>query len=224
MRTWLQGATLALGLIQGALAAPILNQPIALVDGRSSHLSGSPNNFITYDRIALISSYSVNKVSWVGAFIDLQTPANNPVLPEAVSWGFRVASDVANAPGLITDSASLAFGDATQEFLGTGNLAGQAAYFYRFTALLDDPLMLEGGVNQWFSVFAEGPDTVPLFAWISGSGGDGVSSQFLANGTFVGNYTDRALTLEGNLVPEPPMLMLLLPALGAALALRRRSR
>lgn len=204
---------LALGLSGGARAAVLLDQPLVFIDGRASHVAGGSSGFITYDRITLAQAAAVDRVTWIGAFIDTANLQNNPVAPVATSWTLQVAQDAAGVPGAVSDSVSLAFADVAATLLGSATLAGQPVFYYAFSALLADPLYVAGGTAQWFAVFSEDAAADPRFAWLSGSGGDGVArQQFLANGSWT-PYTDRALRLEGNVVPEPATAWLLAMAL-----------
>lgn len=213
-----------LGLWACAQAVPVLNQPLVVQDGRSSHVSGGGSvGFILYDRIELAQSAQVDSLSWVGAFIDTAITGNNPVsLPSNFTWRMQVLADAAGTPGTVTDSAAVAFNAVTATLLGQVSLAGSTVNVYRFAASLVDPLLIAGGVDQWFTVFADSSVADPRFAWFSGSGGDGVSLQrSLANQTFT-SFGDRALTLDGTLVvPEPALLP---PLALVLLALARRAR
>jgi hypothetical protein len=206
-----------------AQAAVLLDQPLQMSDGRASSVyNGGTQGFMTFDRIQLAQTSLVDRVTWIGAFIDTQNPSNNPVPPAAASWTFQVAQDTAGAPGAVTDSTTIAFAQASAAFLGTAVLAGQPVTLFRFEAALADPLLVDGGTDQWFSVFAEDALTRPGFAWFSGQGGDGLSTQLRPGQSSLGPYTDRAMTLEGFVVPEAPTLALVAAALMAAGLGRRR--
>ncbi len=74
-----------------AQAAVLLDQPLQMSDGRASSVyNGGTQGFMTFDRIQLAQTSLVDRVTWIGAFIDTQNPANNPVQPAAVSWTFQV--------------------------------------------------------------------------------------------------------------------------------------
>ena len=187
-----------------APAAVLLDQPLALIDARSSSTVDGSQGFQTWERFSLVDSVSVNRISWVGAFLDLTNNANNPVNPDADSWQFVLANDAANAPGGTAYSANMAFGDVMQSLLGNSTIAGRAVKVYRFTADLLTPMSIAGGNTMWLSIYSINDTTEPTFAWTSGSGGDGVSKQYLfQSGALVNQYTDRSLTLEGSAVPEP---------------------
>jgi len=216
-------AILGVGLTTAAQAAVLLDQTLTLVDGRASsvHDNGT-TGFMTFDRIQLPQTSMVDRVTWIGAFIDTQNPANNPVQPAAVSWTFQVAQDTGGAPGTVTDSTTVAFAEASAAFLGMATLAGQPVSVFRFEAALVDPLLVDGGTAQWFSVFAEDAVVRPGFAWFSGQGGDGLSTQLRPGLPSLGPYVDRAMTLEGFVVPEAPTLGLVAAALLALGAGRPR--
>ncbi len=212
MRRLICSVLCVLGLAGGARAAVLLDQPLLLPgDGRASYIGGS-TNFVTYDSITLAQTAEINQISWIGGFFDTGNSANNPPPFNATAWQFLVAEDAGGAPGALLDSASIAFADASASYLQQATLAGQPIDLYLFTATLVDPLLIVGGATQWFSVLAQGPSTNPLFAWMSGSGGDSVSIQF-GPGNPLNLTRDRALRLEGSEVPEPPVLMLLTAAL-----------
>ncbi len=72
------------------------------------------------------------------------------------------------------------------------------------------------------AAFSGAASANPLFGWLSGSGGDGVSKQLnLSNGN-INSYTDRAMTLEGDPVPEPGSLLLMTAGCVLIGLLRRR--
>ncbi len=197
-------------LIPAALpAAVLLNQPLAFVDGRSSTVAGPTTGFKTYERFTLAQSANINRITFIGAFADFTNTANNPVNPSGDNWNFEVTADNAGNPGSVTDSDSLAFASVQQTLLGNSTLSGQPVRVYSFTADLANPLFVAGGQTAWLSIFSTAANLDPRFAWLSGSGGDGVSKQlFLSNGAFTA-YTDRAVTLEGEFVPEPGTFVLL---------------
>ena len=208
---------LTVGAGTAAQATVVLEQPLLFVDGRASSVfDGGTTGFVTSDRISIAQSTQVDRVSWVGAFIDTQNTANNPVPPAADRWILSIAADAGGNPGATTDSVTLDFAQASATLLGSASLAGQPVNVYRFTADLIDPLLIAGGAEQWFSVVAENALQRAGFAWMSGSGGDGLARQQQLGGGLLGPYTDRALTLEGQTVPEAPTLALLAIALVAA--------
>lgn len=218
-------ALLAVALSPATQAAVLLDQPLQIADGRASSVyNGGTAGFMTFDRIQLSQTAMVDRVTWIGAFVDTENPANNPVAPAAANWTFQVAQDAAGAPGAVTDSTTIAFAQATAAFLGTAVLAGQPVTVFRFEAALADPLLVGGGTDQWFSVFAEDALVRPGFAWFSGQGGDGLSTQLRPGQSSLGPYTDRAMKLEGFAVPEAPTLGLVAAALMAAGLGRRRRR
>lgn len=206
-------------------AAPILTQPLAVIDGRSSHVTGPSTGFVTYDKVQVAQDWLVDRITWTGAFIDATVVANNPVIGTADSWTFGVYADAAGVPGASLDSASVSFAAPTATYLGVTNLAGQPVYVYEYSVSLATPIYLPGGSPVWFSVYATSATADPRFGWFSGSGGDGVAKQLnLGDGTY-GQYVDRALALEGTAapVPEPSTLALLAMSAGTII-LRRRSR
>jgi hypothetical protein len=222
-RSWFMGLCLLLVLLRSAHGAPLLSQPLVFVDGRASHVTNG-TGFITYDRIQLAQTSLIDSVTWIGAFIDTSTPANNPVPLQATTWNFQVLGDALGNPGSLIDSTSMASASVASTLLGSATLAGQSVNVYSFTASLADPLLIAGGADQWFTVYSENGNADPRFAWLSGSGGDGVSQQqSLANHTFT-TYGDRALTLAGQAVPEPATLPLLLLAFSGLVVATRRSR
>jgi len=212
--------TLSLLILGGLTASAdvIVDQPLAFSDGRTSQIFAPNAGFLMWDRIQIAQSSSVNQVTWTGGFF-----ASGPTAPtpEGDSWTFAVASDNAGVPGTVTDSATLAFNAVSFQFLGYGTLGGLQTGFYRLNATLPSSLFLQGGVQQWFSIYVEG-NGASGFGWISGSGGDGVSKQQnLGSGTYT-TYADRAFQLNGSAaVPEPSELALLSGVALAAGLLRR---
>lgn len=211
-------------LVLGGVSASadvLLNQPLLFSDGRTSQVFGPNNGFLTWDRIQVAQNSYVHEVSWVGGFFG--GGGAQPPTPGADTWTFRVASDNGGVPGAITDTLTVPFADASLQFLGNGTLGGSPAGFYRLHVTLPVSLFLSGGSPQWFTIFAAGSGP-SAFAWISGSGGDGVSKQlYLGNGVY-SNYTDRAMTLSGTAAVPEPSEFLLLSGVGAALGLGARLR
>lgn len=190
-------------------AGTLLNQPFATIDGRTSHTTNGTNGLQVWERFSLPQSAYIDKITFVGAFVDLGTTANNPVQPAGNTWNFQLATDNAGDPGALTSSQSLAFNAVQQTLLGSASLAGQPVFFYSFTANLLTPIFVNGGETSWLSVLVQSDNADPRFAWISGSGGDGVSKQISLGSGNISTYTDRALTLDGSNVPEPGTFVLL---------------
>lgn len=215
--------SLTLAAIQmTASAAVLLNQPIAFIDARTSSVTTAGTTGIqTWDRVALPDGGYVNRISWIGAFIDFANPANNPINPTADSWGIKVAFDSEDEPGGVSASASLLFNSVAQTLLGNATIASQPVRLYSFTADLSTPIFFNANQSMWLTVYSVAPTTNPLFSWVSGSGGDGVARQYnVATGVNNG-YTDRALILES---PEPATFWSIGIAGVALAAFRRRIR
>jgi len=202
-------------------AEVLLTQPLAFVDGRTSTVANATNGFKTWDSFSLADSARITRITFIGAFLDNATPANNPVAPSGDTWNFDLATDNAGDPGAVAGSQSLAFNTVAQQFLGSATLAGQPVHAYRFTADLLAPLFVTGGETMWLSVFSAASNLDPRFAWLSGAGGDGVSKQVNVNNGNSNTYNDRAMTLEGDTVPEPGSLILI-SAGGLLIGLFRR--
>lgn len=202
-------------------AAVILDQPLAAGNGRASHIVSETNGFKTWESLTLTQAAFVDRITWIGAFIDTATTANNPVDPAGDAWNFALAGDAAGDPGTVLTQTSLPFASVSAVFLSNGTLAGQPVKLFTFTADLGAPIFFEAGTPLWLTIYSSSPNADPRFGWFSGSGGDSLSKQVLLNNGSISSFQDRALTLEGEAVPEPATLSLL--GLGAAfLALRLR--
>jgi hypothetical protein len=205
-----------------ASADILLNQPLVFSDGRTSQVFAPNTGFITWDRIQLAQNSYVNQVSWTGGFF---ASGPTPPTPDGTNWVFQVASDSGSgAPGTVTDSVTVPFSAVTLQAIGTGTLGGFAAGFYQLSVNLPGTLFITGGTPQWFTVYVEG-NGPSAFAWVSGTGGDGVSKQLnLSNGVY-SSYTDRALTLYGTAaVPEPGEILLLSGGILLAAGVHSRNR
>jgi hypothetical protein len=206
-----------------ASAAVLLNQPLVAFDARTSSVTTAGTSGLqTWDRVALPFGGYVNRISWTGGFIDFANPANNPINPTADSWGIKVAFDSEGEPGAVSASQSFLFNAVTQTLLGNSTIAGQPVRIYSFTANLSTPIFFNANENMWLTVYSVAPTTNPLFAWVSGSGGDGVAKQVNVSTGNVGSYTDRALVLEGTEAPEPATFWSIGLAGVALAAFRRR--
>lgn len=211
-------------LLLAAVSLPaevLLNQPLAFVDGRASTITSPVSGFKTWDSFSLANPALIRRITFIGAFIDIATPANNPVAPSGDTWNFELATDNSGNPGTVTGSQSLAFQSVAQQLLGGTTLAGQPVHVYRFTADLLAPLFVTGGETMWLSVFSAASNLDPRFGWYSGSGGDGVSKLINLGTGNLNTYLDRAMTLEGDTVPEPSSVILI-SAGGLLIGLYRR--
>lgn len=217
-------STLLPAIFLAAVSLPaevLLNQPLDFTDGRASTITSATSGFKTWDNFTLAESALIHRITFIGAFIDTVTSANNPVSPSGDNWNFQLATDDAGNPGSVTATESLPFNSVQQLFLGSGTISSQPVHVYRFTADLITPLFVTGGEITWLSTFSSAATLTPRFAWLSGSGGDGVAKQIVLSSGSISTYTDRAFRLDGDTVPEPGSL-LLISAGGLLIALLRR--
>ncbi len=221
MNTLQRCALASLICLTPSAAAVLLDQPLVFINGRASTSVNDTTGFRTWDRITLNESALVNRITWIGAFIDTVDTANNPVNPAGDLWNLHLAGDNAGDPGAVQQQASFSLASVTPTYLGTGSLAGQPVYYYQFAVDLSTPFAFAANQTLWLAIFSSAPQMDPRFGWSSGSGGDGVSKMVQLNNNDITSWGDRALSLEGEVVPEPATLSVF--SLGLlALWLRRR--
>ncbi len=229
--TALVTTALLLAIAPTADAAPLYGTtPVAQSVRFSDYSDTTANGFRTYDAFTLGVDASVERVAWIGLWIDLAAPQPAPAPGQDVAtWDVALHADNGGVPGTLLSMQSFAVGDVNASYIGTGGFNVGSAYnvnYYSYMVDLDTPVVLSTGTPYWLSVMARGGTQPQQFAWLGGLGGDGSSyQQFLGpNLTLVSASTvnaDRAFSLEGTVaVPEPSALLLL----GAAACVLRRAR
>lgn len=205
------------------------------ISGSSPRISDyglvTQTGFRTFDNFTPSFDATVETVTWYGFFLDLNSPDPAPAqLPDVSTWDIAFYSDNAGAPGSQLSLESIADGDVTSLFLGTGTFLFNGTYninLYRYSATLTNPFSVVGGTDYWFSILSRSSSYYPAFTLFGATGGDGASyQQLLGSGMSIVSAgavaADRAVVLEGTPVPEPSTMMLL--ATGIGLSLSRRFR
>ena len=182
------------------------------VNAYISQNDGALDPAVVYDNFSLASNASVNKISWVGAYL-LSTAG---ILPT-----FQVSffENGVGAPGAqigvpLTVSAT----EALQSDPG----------FFLYTAELAAPVAFMGGTEYWLSVVANVPDT-DLWGWaITGApvstSLDGSVQDFAGN-RFIYPTVDFAFSLDGpsnNVIPEPMSALVFVGLIGGMAIYRRK--
>lgn len=144
--------------------------------------------------------------------------------PNTTDWSIRFSADNAGFPGTTLLSAIPPAAQVTRQAVGTGLFNGtNTVTVYEFTASLPT-FNAAANTPYWFSTLSRATDFSPLFSWIQGIGGDGLSFQTaftagIVTDSFVRDG-DRAFSLSQ--VPEPATTLLLGAGLAALALLRRR--
>jgi hypothetical protein len=177
----------------------------------TSVYSPTDGGFQTFDNFAVSANSMVNLVQWTGFSRDFITPANNPVLPGAVTWDLSFSADNSGAPGAVLYDMQELAASVTATQLGTTVRAAQTVYVYQFTAFLPTSFSAAANTTYWFSALSLQPSANPLFVWLDGSGGDGSSYQNALNpdGSVSESFvrsSDRAFTLLSTPEPDPAYL------------------
>jgi hypothetical protein len=180
--------------------------------------------FRVFDQFTIATSGQVTGARWRGAYVDVFTPANNPVPPDELSWVLTFwdgdTPDVAAGP-LATRPLTVA--EVTRTFVGLASFQGSSIGVYDYETTFG-PWAFTGGAIYSFSVMARSTTYNPAWAWMPGTGGNGqIWQQQFPNTTLVSHTGDRAFALVGTSVPEPGSVALLATGL-ATLALARRRR
>jgi len=169
--------------------------------------SGGLGNYATvYDNFTLGSTATIGSVSWVGSY--------NPSSGTMTGVTISIWSDNSGVP------------DITDPPLYTANITGNAGETFLEDDFFNDPtytysapisFTATGGTQYWLSIVADVADP-PGWEWESGTGGDGISYQYISRS--LGEIqVDEAFTLSSANaapgVPEPASAALL----GGGLAL-----
>jgi hypothetical protein len=182
-------------------------------------LSGSGVDYVSYDNFTLGANGTVTSVTWYGYYSSSQSQD-----PAGAYFTIDIFSNSSGAPGTLLSSTTVGGGSPTDT--GVSLHPGQDSYSYSATI---DPFSATGGTEYWLSIIST-PGDLFLWAWQSGSGGDGIN---FADGTGIGSTTffvpyDLAFTLSGSTTaivatPEPSPLLLLVTGILVIAAFSRLS-
>lgn len=200
-----------------------LFQPVPLRHRRVSDL------FQTFDNFAFATDAFITAVEWQGSYFN--TLVNNSTFnPPANATGFTLEfyADTAGAPGAMLSSQFFLLAAANETFVAQQAFSATLGLgIYDYSATLGTPFFASGGSTYWLSVYAQSPAasaTEAQWGWNGGTGGNGTSMQAIVpNPPVVVNF-DRAMTLTGNVVPEPSTLLILGGVLAALAAPMTRSK
>lgn len=208
--TFVLAAALAGALLSSAptaSAAPVLyDQPFVLANAwLSEDISGQSTVWRTFDNFTLPAAGTINRISFVGGYVDLSNTDYPP--PDSTDFTFRFFADDAGRPASAAQSEqTVAFGDVTSAYMGTVLAGGFKTSVYSFSADLPAGFAANGLVPYWLSISSVAPAGSVQWAWFSGSGGDDSTLQ-VQNGTIdIWRGRDRAFTLET--VPEPATMLM----------------
>ncbi len=146
---------------------------------------------LVYDDFTLGENADVAIVNWQGTYSDADNPANNPEAPQTVSFSIGFWTDDGGQPGSPLSTQVVPFASTNAVLLDY--LANNQSE-YSFSAKLPVPFPAVAGTQYWLSIQAIDTADQPVWAWISGSGGDSISYQDLASGRNL-RTSDRCFTL-----------------------------
>jgi len=207
----------------GASASPIVyNQPSVFPGPYFSWTSdrdASGGGFRSYDNFGLSQPTLIDGVNWEGFYLDEITPGNNPPVPDTTSWEISFWSNVSGQPDVLLQSQTIPVTNVQRAVVGntTFNLPPSVPVtLFSFEADMIIPYLATPGTTYWLSVLSDSPTFNPLWSWFQGTGGDGITIQDqLQGGPRFVRAEDRTFSLEGQVVPEPSTLVLLVAGIGA---------
>ena len=193
--------------------------------------------FRTFDNFTVATGGTVERVTWRGFWLDLNSPTPAPApSPDTLSWNIAFHASGGAAPGAALASETFAAASVTSTFLGPMVFTLGSTFnvlLYELSIDLATPFVASAGTEYWVSVLSLSDAYYPAFALMGATGGDDSSFQqqlgplmSIVNETTVAR--DRAIFLDGTLraVPEPatlPLALAGLALLGASLRSQRRT-
>lgn len=214
-----------------AQAAPLFQQQVLggsnVGSSWTSHFGIGQGGFQTLDDFKLAGDAQIDRVRWHGIYISSNSSGFANATPNTDSWTVEFWSGDANGPTTRLYTAQVGAAAVQRTSTGTRTFANTQVDEFDFTLDLATPFDVDGGETYWFSVVSQAPSFAPFFSWTQAEGA-GITSQTFIQGNgeatgFVQRFGDRAFALEGQAVPEPGTVALMLAALGIAGWQRRRS-
>ncbi|MGI9596551.1 MAG: hypothetical protein ACR2QK_10345 [Acidimicrobiales bacterium] len=186
-------------------ASPFVVDQLGLtVDGaETSQLATATNQppVLVFDRFEIDGAEPTTSILWEGIYCRVVEEAPEPA-PTSTGFLLTIYADGSDGPDQDTKVASFGYdiSEVEQELLATmvqpcGEVTSTWAY-YRYSAPLADPLVLEDGRAYWLSIQALTPNFGTFWGWRGSTSGDSSSLQ-LFDGTFTELTEDRAFALEG---------------------------
>lgn len=177
-----------------------------------------------YDNVVLSESATDLSVTWWGFIADTFNPENNPVDYDIQNWEISIWADDNAQPGALLHSEFRPDAEVVWEqiLLLEDPILGSVP-LYRFDLALSSELTLQADTDYLLSILAFSPTGNPWFQWAPGVAGmdDSSLSLNLGTGQFMTLPQNRALLIDGSVVPVPAGVWLLASAL-AGLSLTRR--
>ncbi len=148
----------------------------------TSQNQASGANYQSYDNFSLVSTGTVQSITWQGFYWDPRGSAFNPPAPNTTSFQIGFFANQNNLPGSLIGSAIL-LTNVQSAFVGTaafgpdnfGNL--DTVDVMNFSADLATGFTATGGQTYWLSIVSFASSYPPAWLWTSGTGGDGISAQ-----------------------------------------------
>lgn len=188
----------------------------------ASQSDSGVNGFRTHDNFSLDTAATINEATWFGIYVNAADLTD--AAPNTTDWIIRFQADNAGIPGPVLVSTTQSAGQVSTQAVGTGLYNDNPVTVYEFTAFFPTGFDAAANTPYWFSPRRQAPNFSPVFGWIQGIGGDGLSFQTaftagIVTDSFVRDG-DRAFSLSQ--VPEPATTLLLGAGLAALALLRRR--
>lgn len=227
----ISAAFLIAGVCHGDAAVMYAPTQIGSSARFSDYGSASQSGWRSFDNFTVQPGGTVEKVTWLGFWLDQGNPqpAAAPA-PDVLSWDIAFYADNGGVPGAPLSLESFSAGSVTSNYLGDGVFNAGGSYnvsFYQYSIDLTNPFAVSPATQYWVSVLSRSESFVPAFVLRGATGGDDSSyqEQLGAAMSVIGVQqvaADRAISLEGTVVPEPATFCVSAAALVLLSTLRRR--
>ncbi|MGE0825871.1 MAG: PEP-CTERM sorting domain-containing protein [Candidatus Binatia bacterium] len=177
-----------------------------------------PEEYQTWDNFIVDRPTLIDGVSWQGFYWDFDDRGKNPVHPDTESWEISFWSDANAQPLASLQVQLLPVADVQSVSAGFAFFQGDTVPVFNFHVTIP-PFLAQASTMYWLSILSISPTFNPIWSWMQGTGGNDSTFQvnLISGERHNGLEGDRTFSLEGQTVPEPSTLSLLLTGVGCVL-------